>query len=127
MSVEARINAELALLRRHYDAVEHIEASGLHWFRVATVRTAPNWSSDTTEVAFLGYTGSSWHRTVWVLRARGVDVRRLSPGRAARVTPTTLCRHLALLVLVPRKLAANSRCHDRLKPLGLGAQFRQAL
>ena len=52
MSVEARINAELALLRRHYDAVEHIEASGLHWFRVATVRTAPNWSSDTTEVAF---------------------------------------------------------------------------
>ena len=52
MSVKERINEELALLRRHYDAVEYIETSDIHWFRVAAVRTAPNWSSDTTEVVF---------------------------------------------------------------------------
>ena len=52
MSAEMRINEELALLRRHYDLVKHIDASDLHWFRVVPVRTAPNWSSDTTEVVF---------------------------------------------------------------------------
>ena len=61
MSMEARINEELALLRRHYDAVEYIETSEIHWFRVEAVRTAPNWSSDTTVVAFSvtqGYPGA---------------------------------------------------------------------
>ena len=61
MSVEARINEELALLRRHYDAVEYFETSDIHWFRVEAVRTAPSWSSDTTAVAFSvtqGYPGA---------------------------------------------------------------------
>lgn len=60
--MEARINDELALLRRHFDAVEYIEASGIHWIRVASVRTAPNWSSDTTMVVFSvtqGYPGTA--------------------------------------------------------------------
>ena len=52
MSVETRIGAELALLRRHYDEVDHIEDPELHWFRVASVRTTPDWSSDMTEVVF---------------------------------------------------------------------------
>lgn len=52
MSVETRIGVELALLRRHYDEVDHIETPGLHWFRVASVRTTPDWSSDMTEVVF---------------------------------------------------------------------------
>ena len=62
MSIEARINEELALLRRHYDAVEYIGTSDIHWFRVEAVRTAPNWSSDTTVVAFSitqGYPGTA--------------------------------------------------------------------
>jgi hypothetical protein len=50
--VNARIEAELALLRLHYDKVEHVEASGLHWFRVEPVRTTENWSADSTPAAF---------------------------------------------------------------------------
>ena len=62
MSVEERINAELALLRRHYDTVEYIETSDIHWFKVEGIRTAPDWSSDMTEVAFSvtqGYPGAA--------------------------------------------------------------------
>ena len=60
MSTEARIGAELALLRQRYEAVEHIEALDIHWFRVEAVRTAPDWSLDKTEVVFSvtqGYPG----------------------------------------------------------------------
>jgi hypothetical protein len=59
--VNERIEAELALLRLHYDTVEHIEAGGLHWFRVAPVRTADHWSAETTPAVFSvtqGYPGA---------------------------------------------------------------------
>ena len=60
--MEVRTKEELALLRRYYKSVEHTESSGINWFWVEGVRTGPNWSSDTTEVAFSvtqGYPGTA--------------------------------------------------------------------
>ena len=57
-----RIEAELKLLRLHYDKVEHVERGGLHWFRVETVRTADGWSLDHTPAIFSvtqGYPGAA--------------------------------------------------------------------
>lgn len=59
--MNARIEAELKLLRLHYDQAEHIESDGLHWFHVQGVRTPDGWSPDVIAVAFSvtqGYPGA---------------------------------------------------------------------
>jgi hypothetical protein len=50
--MNARIAAELELLRRHYDHAEHAEVGGLHWFRVGPIRTPEHWSPNAVTAAF---------------------------------------------------------------------------
>lgn len=44
LTVNARIEAELGLLRLHYQEAEYLHAGGLHWFRVGPLLTPENWS-----------------------------------------------------------------------------------
>jgi len=56
-----RIAAELALLRKHYAKVDHVEANGLHWFHVEELRTPPDWSPAAVPAVFSvtqGYPGA---------------------------------------------------------------------
>lgn len=58
---EARMEAELNLLRPHYTTVEYTVADEMYWFRVEPVRTAQGWSSEATPVVFSvtsGYPGA---------------------------------------------------------------------
>jgi len=48
----ARIEAELSLLRLHYQIAEYVEAGGLHWFRVGPLRTPDDWSPDAIHTPF---------------------------------------------------------------------------
>lgn len=56
----ARIEAELALLRTRYAQVDHVEAKGLHWFRVEPLKTPAGWAPPAIPVTFSvtqGYPG----------------------------------------------------------------------
>lgn len=48
----ARIKAELELLRLHFKSVEHVEAGGLHWFRVEPVRVSDDWEPAAVPAVF---------------------------------------------------------------------------
>ena len=39
MTMNARIEAELALLRLHYTRVDYVAANTMHWFRVEMLKT----------------------------------------------------------------------------------------
>jgi hypothetical protein len=42
--VNARIEAELALLRQHYRQVDYLAAHAMHWFRVHALKVPEGWS-----------------------------------------------------------------------------------
>ena len=50
--MKTRIQAELELLRLHYETVEYLATSGLHWFLVSGIRTPQAWSPDVINAAF---------------------------------------------------------------------------
>ena len=50
--MDARIEAELELLRLHYETVEYVESDGLHWFLVQGVRTPEGWSPGVIPAVF---------------------------------------------------------------------------
>lgn len=50
--MEPRIEAELNLLRLHYETVEYQQAPGLHWFLVKSLRTTEGWSPEAIPVVF---------------------------------------------------------------------------
>lgn len=59
--MNSRIEAELALLRQQYDAVEHLPVDEMDWFRVQFLRTPKDWSPREIPVAFSvtkGYPGA---------------------------------------------------------------------
>lgn len=47
-----RIEAELRLLRRHYEQVDYLAANAMHWFRVQFLITPECWSPDQVPVVF---------------------------------------------------------------------------
>ena len=56
------MEAELDLLRLHYQDAVHVETGGLHWFRVGPLRTPDGWSPDDIHTAFSvtqGYPGAA--------------------------------------------------------------------
>ena len=60
--MNVRITDEIALLRRHYDSVDHAEDAGQHWFRVSGFRTPASWSPTVISVVFSvtqGYPGAA--------------------------------------------------------------------
>ena len=50
--MNARLEAELTLLRQHYHNVDYLVASGVHWFRVEKLKTPKGWSPDEIPVVF---------------------------------------------------------------------------
>lgn len=50
--MNARIEAELALLRSHYERVDYLAAHAMHWFKVETLKAPEGWSPTKIPVAF---------------------------------------------------------------------------
>jgi len=42
--MNARVEAELGLLRQHYRQVDYLAANAMHWFQVHGIRVPENWS-----------------------------------------------------------------------------------
>lgn len=47
-----RIEAELALLRKHYRQVDYLTAKAMHWFRIYPLRVPEGWSPKEIPVVF---------------------------------------------------------------------------
>ena len=50
--MNARIEAELALLRLHYTRVDYVAANTMHWFRVEILKTPEKWAPAEIPVVF---------------------------------------------------------------------------
>ena len=50
--MNARIDAELALLRQHYARVDYLAANAMHWFKVQMLKTPDKWAPAEIPVAF---------------------------------------------------------------------------
>jgi hypothetical protein len=50
--MNARIEAELALLRQHFRQIDYLSAGGMHWFQVHALRTPDDWSPAEIRAAF---------------------------------------------------------------------------
>ena len=59
--MKARIEAELELLRQHFDNVEHVLENRMHWFRVQSLKMPEGWAPAKSLVVFSvteGYPGA---------------------------------------------------------------------
>ena len=52
MTMNARIEAELALLRLHYTRVDYVAANTMHWFRIEMLKTPEKWAPVEIPVVF---------------------------------------------------------------------------
>ena len=50
--MNARIEAELALLRLHYTSVDYVAANAMHWLRVQMLKTPEKWAPAEIPVVF---------------------------------------------------------------------------
>ena len=60
-AVNARIEAELALLRQHFEHVEHVLENRMHWFSVQSLKMPEGWTPSRVAVVFSiteGYPGA---------------------------------------------------------------------
>lgn len=59
--MNARIQAELALLQQHYRQVDYLKIDTMHWFQVHTLRMPDSWSLNEIPAVFAvteGYPGA---------------------------------------------------------------------
>lgn len=58
--MNTRIKAELALLRQHFDHIEHVLEDRMHWFKVQSLKMPEGWAPAKVPVVFSvteGYPG----------------------------------------------------------------------
>lgn len=50
--MNARIEAELALLRQHFERVDHLAVNFMHWLRIQFLKTPEGWSPEEIPAVF---------------------------------------------------------------------------
>jgi hypothetical protein len=124
--MNARIEAELALLRQHYQQVDYLAAHAMHWFRVHALKMPEGWSHTDIPAVFgvtEGHPGVQPYG-FFVPKCLTKGGKPPSEHPAPHPPPFAIERRMAVPVLESGRLAGDGGPLHRLQPMGMGTDLR---